>query len=291
MKILITGGSGRIGYQLFKSLKNEYEVYPTFLKSNISNDMKWFHLDITNRNDTLNFIQEINPDLVIHSAALANVDLCETDHKLADSINIQGTRNVVDACTNNNCKIIYVSTSFVFNGTKSSYNEEDDYAPATYYGHSKYVGEKVIRNSDLKYLILRTDQPYGWHESWQKGNSVTRILKNFEEGKEINDVIDWYNTPTLIDDFVNATKILIKKKYDGIFHVVGPDFLNRFEWAKITAEVFNKDKERIKPIKGNALNLPAIRSNVNLNNKKLVDIGIKMNGVREGLIHMLKNKT
>ena len=291
MKIIITGGSGRIGYQLLTILnKAGHDVIPTFFRSNITNNsFNWIKLDITKQEDTISIIDKIKPDLVIHAAALADVDLCETDHRMADSQNVQGTRNVVEGCKVINCGIIYISTSYVFNGTKSIYFEDDDYSPATYYGYTKYLGEKIVRDSNLKYLILRTDQPYGWHKSWQKMNSVTRLLHNFETGKPVSDVVDWYNNPTLLSDFVKATKILIDFNDSGIYNIVGLDFINRYEWAKITAEVFNKDKNMIKSIRGSELNLAAKRVNVNLSNQKFVaNTGILMKGVREGLLDMLK---
>jgi dTDP-4-dehydrorhamnose reductase len=289
MKILITGGSGRIGFGLLNGLINDHEVIPTFLTNVIDSNLKnAIKLDISKKEDVLNTIRTIKPDIVIHTAALANVDLCETDHNLADSINVDGTKNIAEGCQVTKAKMIYVSTSYVFNGNKPIYVEDDEYFPATYYGYTKYLGEKIVRDSNLPYLILRTDQPFGWIEKWQKDNSVTRVLSKLNESELIKDAVDWYNNPTLIADLVDVAKKLINLDKVGIYHVVGSDFINRFEWAKIVAEIFNKDMNLVKPLKSEDLNLPAKRVKVNLSNEKVLrETGIKMKGVRDGLLYML----
>ena len=108
--------------------------------------------------------------------------------------------------------------------------------------------------------------------------------------KNKNEIEDWFNTPTYLEDFTLATYTLIKKQSTGIFHLVGPDFINRFEWSKIIADVFNFDKNKLKPILSSSLNLPAKRGHVRINNEKLEkETGIIMKGVKLGVGDMLKN--
>lgn len=292
MKILVTGGSGRIGFNISKLLSKKHQVFPTFYSHDLTNVFPTAKkLNATNLDETINLFNLIKPDIVIHSAALANVDLCETNHKLADLLNIKATENILKAAENSNIKIIYFSTSYVFDGKKNIYVETDKTSPTTYYGYTKYVGENKIKNYHSDWLILRTDQPYGWIQKWQNDNSVTRILNNFSKNEPVKDVVDWYNNPTLMDDLSNTVSILLDKKKTGIYHAVGTDFINRFEWAKITAEIFNLKKEKIIHIQSKDLNLPAIRVKVNLSNKKIIeDTGYNMKGIREGLLHMYDTK-
>jgi len=236
----------------------------------------------------LETVSKFKPEILIHSSALTNVDLCETNHDIANSINIEGTKNIVEACKKIRSKIIFISTAYVFDGKKTIFCENDDCSPATYYGKTKLLGEEIIKSSGLPYLILRTDQPYGWKEKWQKINSVTRFLDNFENNQEVREIIDWYNNPTFIEDIVEVTKILLDRNLEGVYHVVGPDFINRYEWAQLIAEVFKKDKNLIRHIESKDLNLPAKRNSVNLSNKKLfIDTGFRMKNVKEGLKVML----
>ena len=138
-------------------------------------------------------------------------------------------------------------------------------------------------------MILRTDQPFGWTEKWQKTNSVLRVINNLKTDDGLNEIEDWYNTPTYLEDFVSATNSLFLKESTGIFQIVGPDFINRYEWAKIVADVFGLDKNKIHPIQSSSLNLPAKRTNIRISNKKLeTEIGIKMRGVKIAAEDMLK---
>ena len=288
LKILVIGGSGMVGYSLVKFLlKNNHDVYFTYNKKIIENSNSVF-LDIMDKNMTEKIISKFEPNIVINCAALTSVDLCETNHELAEKLNIEGTQNIVSACIKNSCKLIQISTSYVFDGKKSLYSETDEALGATYYGITKMRGEEIIKNSQLKYLILRTDQPYGFTEKWQKTNSVLRVINNLKINDSLNEIEDWYNTPTYLEDFVTATNALILKESVGIFHVVGPDFINRLEWAKIVATVFCLDENKINSANSSSLNLPAKRANIRISNKKLEnEIGIKMKGVKEGAEDML----
>jgi len=290
MKILVIGGSGFIGWELVKffSLKN-HDVSYTYLKNNPKFE-HGFKQDITNKITLKELFNKIQPELVIYTTALTNVDLCEIDNSLAYSINVQGTQNVVEACQDTRSKLIYISTSFVFNGSKHPFFEYDVISPTTYYGITKAEGEKIVKDSGLLYLILRTDQPYGWKEEWNHYNSVMQVVENLRSGKEHKEIVDWYNTPTYVPDFVSSVEKLIKLKETGIFHLVGSDYVSRYDWALTVAEIFNLNKSLIIPISSKDLNLSVKRDNVQLSNEKLFQkTGIRMNGIKDGILHMLQN--
>jgi dTDP-4-dehydrorhamnose reductase len=289
MKILVIGGSGVIGFKLVeyfnKIQKNvEYTYHtnkPKFSKGNC--------LDITQKKPTIELITKVNPDIIIHTVALTNVDLCETDKELANLINVKGTENILEGCKITNSKIVYISTSFVFNGEKKEYFEDDITSPATYYGITKLKAEQLVVKSGLSYLILRTDQPYCCIESWQHTNSVLRVIDTLKSEKVLKEITDWYNTPTYVPDFVSVTKKLIDKNITGIFHVVGPDFVNRYDMSLKVAKVFGLNKNMIESITSGTLNLAAKRVNVNLNNEKAFrETGIEMRNFTNGLMKMLK---
>jgi len=291
MKILVLGGTGVIGSKLVEYMADiGNEVEYTYLTNKMTLQ-KGHKLKITQMSSTIDLITKINPDLVIHTVALTNVDLCETNNTLADSIHIDGTKNVIEGCKITKSKLVYVSTCFVFDGKKKQYIEEDTTSPATYYGYTKLEGEKLVANSSLRYLILRTDQPYCWTEKWQHTNSLLRVIHTLQSGKILREVIDWYNTPTYVPDFVEAAHKLLEYNLTGIFHLVGSDFVNRYDFSLKVAEVFGLNRDFIKPIKSDVLKLPAKRVNVNLSNKKLEQkTGVKMKGFTEGLIEMYKTR-
>ncbi|MGI0010453.1 MAG: SDR family oxidoreductase [Nitrosopumilaceae archaeon] len=291
MKIFVVGGSGVIGSKIVKHfLEINVDTEFTYL-TNKTTFGKGHILDITQKDTTVELISKINPDVIVHTTALTNVDLCETNKALANSINVEGTANVVEGCKKSNSKIVYVSTSFVFDGSKQQYFEDDTPSPTTYYGITKFRGEEIVRHSGLPYLILRTDQPYCWTEKWQHTNSVLRTINTLQSGKMHKEVVDWYNTPTYVPDFVHATAQLINDNITGIFHLTGSDFINRYDWSIITANIFGLNTNLIQPITADNLNLPVKRVNVNLANQKLHQkIGIKMSGVKKGATKMFEQK-
>ena len=171
------------------------------------------------------------------------------------------------------------------------YFENDVPSPINYYGETKTIAENKIQESELNYLILRTDQPYCWTEKWQRLNSVIRILNNFSSNKIHNEVSDWYNKPTFVLNFIENAMKLIDTDSSGIFHVVGSDFINRLDWSMTLCDVFGLDKSKITKILSNELNLPAKRSNVNANNEKVTrKTGIPMIGVKDGAKLMFKER-
>lgn len=291
MKIFIVGGSGVIGSYFVKSFaKENSDITYTYYKNKVSYT-KGINLDVQDRDDTLKTLKKFQPDLIIIANALTGVDFCEANPSLAESINVKGTKNIVDGCKSVNSKLVFISTSAVFNGTKSEYSENDKPNPTGIYGLTKFQGEKIIQESNLPFLILRTDQPYCWKEKWQHTNSVIRVIENLEKNQQFKEVADWYNTPTYVPDFVNATKELIQKDLEGIFHLVGSDFISRYDWSQKVADIFHLKKNLIKPIDSSELKLPVERNNIKLNNNKLLqNTGYKMAGVEEGLRKMLENK-
>ncbi len=291
MKILVIGGSGTIGSKIVrKFIENKNDVVYTYYENKLNVGIG-YRLDIRKKDETIDLISKIKADLVIHTAALTNVDLCETDKKLADSINVTGTENVITGCQKTNSKIVYISTSFIFNGEKNKYFEDDEPSPVTYYGLTKLKGEELVKNSKLSFLILRTDQPYDWKEKWQHMNSVIRVLDNLRFGRIHKEVADWYNTPTYVPDFVRATWKLLQDDEVGIYHLTGSEFINRYDWSLSIADIFGLNRDLIKPITSDSLNLPVKRVNVNLYNNKIIKkTGIQMSGIKDGLLEMYKNK-
>jgi dTDP-4-dehydrorhamnose reductase len=291
MKISIIGGSGFIGSYFVRSfLKIGNHMNYSFLK-NKPIYKNGFQLDITNKKLVKEFFQKNNSDIVIFSSALTNVDLCESNPDLARTINIEGTENILKECKLYNSKLIYISTSAIFDGTKSEYTETDNPSPISVYGITKLEGEKRIKKSGIPFLILRTDQPYGWPEKWQHVNSVYRVVSNLKKNERHNEVIDWFNTPTYVPEFVHATNLLIEKEMEGIFHIVGSEYINRYEWALKIADLFGLKKELIHKINSADLDLKVKRSNVKLSNKKLSNkIGFEMSDIKEGLEKMLNDQ-
>ena len=291
MKILITGGSGRIGFKLVKRFASSANEVVSISKGSTINipKVKSSSFDLVDAEKTSKAINDFIPDIVMHTAALTNVDMCETDPKLAYEQNVTATANVIEGCKKANSKLIFVSSSFVFDGKGELFTEDSEPCPINYYGKTKQIAEEAVKDSGLDYLILRTDQPYGKLEAWQKDDNVRRVLKALQQNKEVHEPLDWYNNPTYINNFVDATAELIKKGSNGIFNLVGKDFINRYEWAIKIANIFDKDTTNIEAVDSISFHLSAIRPTANVSNDKVIkETGVKFFGVEEGLLELKK---
>jgi len=291
-RILVIGGSGLIGYRLVNVLSDMFDLSYTYLTQSIGiRNLKNFSLDVTDVAKTNEIIENANPDIVIHTAAVKSVDACEKDKAFAHKVLVEGTRNVVEACKKINANIVYISTAFVFGNGKEKYTEEDTPNPINYYGKCKLDGEISIQNSSLDYLIVRTDQAYGWCLPLQKKNFVVTTLEKTRNNEVAEVCSDWYNNPTFVDDLTEAIKTLLLKNSTGVYHAVGDSYVNRYQWALEIAKVFDFDKNLIKGINSGTLNLPAKRPNCNIDNSKIKsDLGIKLSTIEEGLETMKKQK-
>jgi dTDP-4-dehydrorhamnose reductase len=290
MKILITGGSGLLGSKIAKYAKEKFEVIATYLTHPISaQGFKAERLDIRSSRQTTNLIEKYNPDVVVHSAALVNVDYSEKHHEEARLLNVGGTKNVANACKKIDCKMVYISTAGIFDGKRAPYSETARPNPLNYYAKTKLEGEWITSSSLTDYMIIRTTVPYGWH-SW-KLNYVTWIIDSLKKGIPIRIVTDQRNTPTYADDFAKALLRLFELDKKGIFNVVGSTSISRFDFAMKVTKTFDLDKSLITPVSTEELAQVAPRpSDDSLKIDKILKLGIRMSTIDEGLQKMKKEK-
>jgi dTDP-4-dehydrorhamnose reductase len=271
-KVLITGATGLLGYDLWNvfSKIGEYEVYCLGRKpydTNISFIPKerWICCDITRLEDLYNKITKFNPDFVIHTAAISNVDECESEPDLAYKVNTLGTRNVAIACARFDTICVYLSTDYVFDGENPplyGYREYDIPNPINIYGKSKYLGECMVRSFLTKYYIIRTS----WLFGQRRQTFVDTLIKEISTKREIKVANDQISIPTYTKDLAYAISSLIKRPSYGIYHITN-SCLNRnrrgttrYEMANFIRKVLNKEKEvNIIPITMDSLRLPAKR--------------------------------
>lgn len=247
-KLLIIGGSGLVGSTLANYAKSDYDVFLTYNKNKPDNsNLQSFRIDLLkNRGEIIKLIQTLNPNFIVHTAAHPSVDLCETNHTLANELHVDVTKEIATVCTKINSKLIYISTDAVFNGkSKKKYSETDTADPINHYGLTKLNAEKIILNSSNTNVILRTAVIYGWHKKSRFSNWIIDSLK---EKIKVDPHIDQYNSPTLVDDLANVILKIIKMNISGLFHATGRTCVNRYEFATLLADIFNLDKNLILPV-------------------------------------------
>lgn len=283
MKILVTGLNGLVGTRIAELLGNSYEF------ENVSRSTG---IDITNAEEIKRKIAESDAQIVLHLAAKTDVDGCEKDKELGEEgeawkINVTGTKNVAEAASAANKKIIYISTDFVFDGDIKDdefYTEEDAPNPLNWYAKTKYEGEKVVSSLNSPWLILRIAYPY--RASFEKGDFFRAIKGRLENGQSVAAITDHYFAPTFIDDIANCLDALIQKDATGIYHSVGEQILSPFDAASEIAKTFNLPKDLIsQTTRAEFFKDRAVRPfRLALKNDKIKNLGIQMKGFSEGIL-------
>lgn len=285
MIVIVTGSAGFLGTKVMKILKDDFELIGTD-KNGRKGSLR---MDITDRDEVNSVMRKERPDVVLHIAAITDVDRCEVEKELAKKINVDGTKNIIKSCKDINAKIVYFSTDFVFDGKGGNYKEEDKPNPLSHYAETKLEAENLVRKSGLKYLIIRPEVLYGYNGDDSERSFSNWVYVSLKGKKEIRVVDDHFNTPTLVDDLAEAIKILIKKNKEGIYHVAGPERLSRYGMALKIADAFGFDKSLIRPIKTAELKQKAKRPrDSSLNTEKLKREGIMMHSFGDGLKIMKK---
>jgi dTDP-4-dehydrorhamnose reductase len=249
-KVLITGSNGLLGQKLISLLREDpnYIVIATAKGKNRFPDEKGFiylPLDVCNREQVESIVEELRPDFIIHTAAMTNVDQCETDRDNCWQLNVRSVEYLVEACRVNKVHFIHISTDFIFDGLNGPYREEDHAKPVSFYGDSKLAAERTILKSTIKWAILRTVLVYGVVNDMSRSNIILWVKKSLEEGKQITVVDDQWRTPTLAEDLAMGCLLAMKHEARGTYNISGKDFLTPYEMAMKTVDYFGLDKSLI----------------------------------------------
>lgn len=263
MRILITGANGLLGQKLIALLQQQRDVQLIATAQRpLSVPLvrgEFYLLDISDREQVSKVIMGAKPEVIINTAAMTNVDRCETEREACWQANVTAVQYLVDACEKHHIHFIHVSTDFIFDGKEGPLDESAAPDPVNYYGESKLAAEELIRRSSVSWCIIRTVLVYGVSTDMSRSNIVLWVKKSLEEGKTINVVNDQWRTPTLAEDLATGCWLAAQKKAEGIFHVSGKDFLSPFDIAIQTATFFKLDHSLIKPTDSTQFKQPAKR--------------------------------
>jgi len=261
MKIALTGADGMLGHAIQKAFSDVEVIRFTI-------DV----LDITDLDDTVRKIKYATPDFLIHTAAFTNVDLCESEPEKAYLVNGLGTRNVAMACEEAKCPILYISTDYVFDGTKRSpYNEWDEPNPVSVYGLSKLMGERFVSALTNRFYIVRTSWLYGPDGK----NFVDTIVRLLSEKESLQVVDDQYGSPTYTEDLARKIRQLVGRGY-GTYHITDTGSCTWYDFAVAIAAI-KGIKKTISPITSEEFNRPAKRPAYSVLSNTL----LKLEGISE----------
>lgn len=251
MKILVTGANGLLGQKLCNLLAADPDVQLVAtardrIKFSLPSG-EFVAMDVTQREQTLQVIRAAHPDVVIHTAAMTQVDQCESEKELCWLSNVIAVEHVVAACEDVKARLVHISTDFIFDGTRGPLDESEKPNPISYYGESKLAGEIAAQRCNSGWAILRTVLVYGVTPDMSRTNIVLWVKKSLEEGKKINVVNDQWRTPTLAEDLAMGCMLAAKKKAQGVYNISGEAMMTPWDIAQATATFFNLDASLIQP--------------------------------------------
>jgi len=289
MRILITGTNGLLGQKLVALLqdKKDIDVIATARGKSTTplGRVVYYSLDITKEADVNRIISTTKPAVVINTAAMTQVDDCETNREQCWKANVDAVEYLVKACAKNNAHLVQVSTDFIFDGSHGPLDETEKPAPVNFYGESKLAAEHIVMNSTIDWCIVRTVLVYGITHDMSRSNIVLWVKKNLEQKKTIQVVNDQWRTPTLAEDLAMGCYLAAIKKAHGVYHISGKDFMSPYDIAIRTAEFFNLDKSLIKITDSNQFKQPARRPLTTgfIIDKARKDLGYEPHSFEEGI--------
>ena len=253
MRIFITGGGGLLGSRLAeRALEEGHDVFSGYNNS-IPVRGEPIKLEMAVDNSIYKAMDQAQPEIVFHTAALTDVDRCETEKDLACCINARGTKVLAEAARKMGAFLVYISTDYVFDGKQGLYKEEDAPNPINHYGHTKLLGEKYAD------CVARTCVIYGSKPASGKINFALWILENLHKGEEIRIVTDQYVSPTLNTNLAVMLLGAGERKLEGTNHLAGATRISRYDFARRLADVFELDSSLIIEAKMNDMNWKARR--------------------------------
>ncbi|MEW5768522.1 MAG: SDR family oxidoreductase [bacterium] len=248
MRLLITGGSGLLGGNLtFMSAREGIETYAAYCSRPVKiAGATTFSLDITQRSDVLSKIEEIQPDVIIHTAAVTKPDVCEEDQGLAWRVNVTGTENLVQAAKITQTKFIYLSTDLVFDGRAGLYREDDPTNPLSCYAWTKLEGEKIVTANSTNCCIVRTAVIYG--PSIGGGSFSEWVIRGLKEGQQVPLFVDQFRSPILVTNLAQALLEICHRGITGLYHLGGAERINRLDFGRILTQEYGFPEANLPPV-------------------------------------------
>jgi len=291
MRILVTGASGLLGSRVVRLASEKHEVWAGYSENPVDVEgVETLRFDITDREHVFRAVRESEADAVIHCAAMTNVDDCERLPEKAFAVNGFGTENMAMAAREIGAKLIYVSTDYIFDGSKQgAYSESDEVSPLSVYAKSKLRGELGARIAG-NWAVARVSVLYGWNSPKQHPNFVTWVIGKLKAGEEITLLSDQFISPTLAENAAEALLRIAEIGARGVFHVSGSSCISRLEFGRQIAREFGLDEGLISEGKSSEMKWLAKRPvNSCLSIEKAAnELGVRMLSTTEGLKFMKK---
>ena len=261
LRILVTGANGLLGQSLLYLAQGRHELLATGRGPARGNHFgfPYAELDTTRPEDYERVIAEFKPDVLIHSAAMTQVDDCEKDPETCRQLNVDATRYCAEACARHGIHLIFISTDFIFDGANGPYSEEALPAPLSVYGWSKLHAEEAVKASGARYTLARTVLVIGYVPGLSRSNIILWARGALQRGERIRVVDDQVRSPTWSVDLAEGCLRIAERGALGVFHLSGPDTMSILELVQKVAEHAGLDAGLIDVVSSESLGQPAKR--------------------------------
>ncbi len=262
--IIVTGSNGLLGQKITEKILQEGGVCLVATGKGVNRYPKkkgyvYEEMDVLQPASVDRIVTKYHPDAIIHTAALTNVDACETAREEAYALNVTAVEILIAICQQKGIHLVHLSTDFVFDGSEGPYEETAAPHPLSYYGETKLSAERLILNSKVKAAILRTIIVYGIVNDMSRSNIVLWAKGALEKGQPINVVNDQWRMPTLAEDLADACLLAVAKEAEGIFHISGKDMMSIAELVYRVADYWKLDKALVREVSSDTFKQPARR--------------------------------
>jgi dTDP-4-dehydrorhamnose reductase len=227
-RMLITGGSGFIGGNLALRARSSWDVAATYRATRPNLDsVNWIEMDLTDEKSVQSAVASFRPDVIVHLAAMSDIERCETEQDLCEEVNVQGTVRLAEAAFDTGARLIFVSTDNVFDGERGSYAEDDAPNPVNFYGRSKVMAEEAVRSRSECNLVVRIPVVLGFPALSGANSFLSSIVKLAREDKKVWFITSEVRSPIDVTVLCDVFLELAEDGHEGLLHVGGTEALDR----------------------------------------------------------------
>jgi dTDP-4-dehydrorhamnose reductase len=284
MRILVTGASGLLGLNLSLKMIETHAIVGVDRNKLVGTPFEIVKADLLEAGACSRLMDEVHPDAIIHTAAIANIDACESDPQSARLLNAEFPGQLAELCAKHGVRLIHISTDAVFDGTKESiYTEDDPPNPLSIYARTKLEGEKVVLAANADAIVARVNF-FGWSLSGERSLSEF-FVNHLSNDRPCNGFTDVWFCPLFVGDLADILVKMLENGLSGLYHVVGSEALTKYDFGVKIAHQFGFDEALVRPISVEDSGLTARRSpKLQLSIHKLsTDLHLEIPGVSTGL--------
>ncbi len=285
-RLLVTGASGFLGWNIIQTAKSDWSVCGTFLTHRIDvPDIILIQIDLTKFDDLKKLFEETKPDAVIHAAAISSPDFCQENRSLTHKINTEIPINIASLCSEREIPCLFTSSDLVFDGLNPPYNEKDEPSPVNSYGEQKVKAELGMKERYPTTVICRMPLMFG-DPGPVAASFIQPLIEAIKSGTEVNLFIDEFRSPVSGRDAAKGLMIALKN-LPSVIHLGGPERVSRYEFGILLAAILGFRRTGLKPCKQKDLNLPAPRPpDVSFDITKALALGFRPNSIKDELEHL-----